>query len=87
MVTKNSFLRLDEMEPIAQGAIHRALGEYPAPPKEDQRKWTLGKFETDSEGIFEIYIPSDRPLAATVICRAHVDRKTGDVNVEIFLDK
>ncbi|MFC5743197.1 hypothetical protein [Dyella tabacisoli] len=87
MVMKKKLLGLDEMELIAREATRRALSEYPQPSKEDQANWTLGKFETESEGVFEIYIPSDRPLDATVISRALVDRATGEVSVEVFLKK
>jgi hypothetical protein len=86
MVMKSKLLSLDEMEPIAKEATRRALSEYPEPPKEDQARWTLGKFEAETEGVFEIYIPSARPLDAKVISRARVDRRTGKVSVEVFLD-
>jgi len=84
---KKTLLSLDEMEPIARGATRRALSDYPEPSKEDQVNWTLGKFETESEGVFEIYMPSERPLDAKVISRARVDRRTGAVSVEVFLEK
>lgn len=75
------------MEPTAREATRRALSEYPEPSKEEQARWTLGKFETETEGVFEIYIPSERPLDAKVISCARVDRRTGEVIVEVFLDK
>lgn len=78
-------MSLDEMEPIAKEAMRLALGEYPEPSKEDQSDWTLGKFETEGEGVFEIYIPTKQPLDAKVISRTRVNRKTGVVNVEVFL--
>lgn len=78
---------MDEMEPIAREVTRRALSEYPEPSKEEQAHWTLGKFETETEGVFEIYIPSERPLDAKVISCARVDRRTGEVSVEVFLDK
>ncbi|QDH70175.1 hypothetical protein [Marilutibacter alkalisoli] len=84
---KKKLLSLDEMEPIAKEATRRALSEYPEPSKEDQANWTLGKFEAESEGLFEIYIPSEQPLDAKVISRARVDRRTGAVSVEVFLEK
>lgn len=87
MVVKNKFLSLDEMEPIARAATRQALSEYPEPSKEDQALWTLGKFEDEREGVFEIYIPSERPLDAKVISRARVDRSNGVVSVEVFLEK
>ena len=87
MAVKKKLLRLDEMEPIARDATRRALSEYPEPSQEDQASWTLGKFETEDEGVFEIYIPSEQPLDAQVISRARVDRTTGVVSVEVFLKK
>lgn len=78
-------MSLDEMEPIAKEATRRGLGSYPAPSKEDQAGWTLGKFAADTEGVFEIYVPNEQPLDAKVISRARVDRRTGAVNVEVFL--
>ncbi|UZE26164.1 hypothetical protein LOY67_12400 [Pseudomonas sp. B21-056] len=80
-------MSLDEMEPIAKEATRRALNEYSEPLKEDQANWTLGKFEGENEGVFEIYIPSEQPLDAKVISRARVDRRSGAVNVEVFLEK
>jgi hypothetical protein len=78
-------MSLEEMEPIAKEAMRLALSEHPEPSEENQSSWTLGKFETEGEGVFEIYIPSERPLDAKVISRIRVDRKTGAVNVEVFL--
>lgn len=75
------------MEPIAKEATRLALSKYPEPSREDHASWTLGKFEAESEGIFEIYIPSEESLKARVVSRAKVDRRTGEVSVEVFLDK
>ena len=47
----------------------------------------LGRFETETEGFFEIYIPSEQPLDEKVISRARVNRSAGEVSVEVFLDK
>jgi len=87
MVVKKKLMGLDEMEPIAREAMRRALSEYPEPSKEDQANWTLGKFEAESEGVFEIYIPSEQPLDVKVISRVRVDRRTCAVSVEVFLEK
>lgn len=87
MVMKKKLLALEEMEFIAREATRSALAEYPEPSKEDQSAWTLGRFETENEGVFEIYIPAERPLEAKVISRARVDRNTGSVTVEVFLKK
>lgn len=78
---------MDEMEPIAREATRRALSYFPEPSKEEQANWTLGKFETDTEGVFEIYIPSERPSNAKVISCARVDRRKGEVSIEVFPDK
>ena len=87
MVAKKNLMSLTAMEQIAKEAMRQALSQYPAPSKEDQATWSLGKFETESDGVFEIYVPSDQPLNAVVISRARVDRKTGKAQVEVFLDK
>lgn len=57
-------LALNEMELIAKEATRKALLEYPEPQKEDQGDWTLGRFETEIEGIFEIYVPCEPPSKA-----------------------
>lgn len=85
MVANRKLLRLDEMEPIARRATRQALSKYPEPAKAEQAAWTLGKFETETEGVFEIYIPSENPLDAKVVSRARVNRGTGDVSVEVFI--
>jgi len=87
MVVRDKLLHMDEMEPIAREATRRALSDFPEPSKEEQANWTLGKFGTETEGVFEIYIPSERPLDAKVISCARVDRRTGEVSIEVFLDK
>ncbi len=86
-MNKPKLLGLGEMEPIAREATYRVLSDYPRPSDEERSKWRLGKFETENEGIFEIYIPSDRPLDAKVISCARVNRQTGEVSVEVFLSK
>ena len=78
-------MSLHAMERIAKEATREALSKYPSPSEEEQATWTLGKFETESEGIFEIYVPSEQPLNARVISRARIDRKTGKAQVEVFL--
>lgn len=87
MELKGKLLTLDAMEPIAREATRHALSNYSEPSSQEREEWALGKFETASEGVFEIYIPSERPLDAKVISRARVDRATGKVNVEVFLEK
>ena len=85
-MVKKKLLKLDEMESVARDATRRALSEYPEPSKEEQASWVLGKFELENEGVFEIYIPSEQPQDAIVVSRARVDRSTGEVSVEVFLD-
>jgi hypothetical protein len=87
MAVKKELLRLDEMEPIAREATRWALSEYAKPPVAEQGAWTLGSFDTEVEGLFEIYIPSGQPLDAKVISRARVNRHTGEASVEVFLEK
>lgn len=86
-MVKNRLLRMDDMEPIAREATREALRAYREPSAGEQSRWTLGKFETEDEGIFEIYIPSDNPSDAKVISAARVNRLTGQVRVEIFLEE
>lgn len=87
IVVKKKLLSLKEMEPLAKEATRSALSSYPEPPKEEQDQWALGQFETDEEGIFEIYIPHERSQDAKVISCARVNRRTGEVSVEVFLEK
>ena len=86
VVSKRKPLSIDEMEPIAKDATRSALSGYEAPSEEVQATWRLGKIETENEGIFEIYIPAERPKEATVVSRARVDRWTGAVRVEVYLE-
>jgi hypothetical protein len=85
MVDKKRLLKLLEMEPIAREATYVALMKYLPPSDEDKKHLTLGKAITDTEGVFELYIPADRPQDAKVISCAKVNRLTGDVKVEVFL--
>lgn len=87
MEMKKNLLSLKQMESIAREATAKALGEYPEPAKEKQAQWVLGRYETEDEGIFEIYIPHEIPSNAEVISRARVDRRTGAVTVDVFLKK
>lgn len=85
MVKTTRLLRLSEMESIAKNAIYAALVGHVPPSDEDKAIMTLGKMVTDTEGVFELYIPSVRPQDAKVICCAKVSRLTGEVNVDVFL--
>ena len=87
MMDKSKLLKLKEMEAIAKKATHDALLPYPQLEGSDSENLTLGTRVTDEEGIFELYIAGERPLDAKVISCARVDRRTGEVSVEVFLDK
>jgi len=45
----------------------------------------LGSGYEGEYGVFELYIPGERPRDAKVIARAKVHRVTGKVNVEVFV--
>lgn len=85
MVKTTKLLGLSEMEPIAKNATFAALAGYVPPSNEDKAVMTLGKVVTDTEGVFELYIPADRPQDAKVISCAKVNRMTGEVEVDVFL--
>jgi hypothetical protein len=85
MVTKGKLLKLAEMEAIAKEATHNALSRCAPPSAEDKKQMTLGKVLTNEAGVFELYVPADKPHDAKVISRATVDRVTGKVTVEVFL--
>lgn len=86
MVTeKKRTLKLSEMEAIAKEATRAAMVGYVHPTVEEEKNHTLGSGITDAEGVFELYIATDRPEDAKVISCAKVNRLTGVVTVEIFL--
>lgn len=87
MVGRGKRLNLDQMVPIARTATRESLELYEPPPAEEREQWALGEYLTDEEGIFEIYIPNEKSADAVVISRATVNRYTGDVAVEVFLNK
>ncbi|BEV71189.1 hypothetical protein THUN1379_06710 [Paludibacterium sp. THUN1379] len=84
-MVKPRVLRITDMEPIAKEVMHNALTGYIPPTEEQKKHLTLGKVLTDTEGVFELYVPADRPQDATVISRVTIDRMTGGVKVEVFL--
>jgi hypothetical protein len=86
MVKGVKLLKLKEMEEIAKKATYDALQGYKK-PDDDPKNLTLGTGITDDEGIFELYFAADRPLDAKVISCARVNRRTGEVSVEVFLEK
>ena len=87
LVVKRKLLSLKDMESIARNATRDALSAYPEPPKEEQSHWVLRKFEDGEFGHFEIYIPGERPEDAEVVSLTRVHRHTGEVSVEVFLEK
>lgn len=86
MVKIDKKLKICEMEEIAKRATHDALRSYKK-PDDDMRNLTLGTEITNEEGIFELYFAAERPQDAKVITCARVDRRTGAVSVEVFLEK
>jgi hypothetical protein len=87
VVSKTKLLQLFEMQPVAKEATYSALKAYMPPSDEDKKSLTLGAMLTDEAGIFELYLPADRPQDAKVISRASVNRVTGEVTVEVFLPR
>ena len=83
--TNKRKLNLSEMEAIAKEATRAALVGYTPPTAEEDKNLTLGSGITDTEGVFELYIATDKPQDAKVISCAKVSRLTGEVTVEVFL--
>lgn len=83
---RKKLLKLEEMEEIAKKATRDALSQYPTSGVQSM-DLTLGTQVLDDEGIFELYIAGKRPIDARVISCTRVDRRTGDVSVEVFLDR
>jgi hypothetical protein len=80
-------LKLDEMQEIARKATRTALGQCRRLTAEENVNLTLGSGIEGDEGIFELYLAGQRPQDAKVISRANVNRYTGEVRVEVFLDR
>jgi hypothetical protein len=85
VVKHNRPLTLGEMESIARDATREALTGYRQTTNREHL--TLGSELTDTQGLFELYIAGERPTDAQVISRAKVDRFSGEVDVEVFLDR
>lgn len=85
VIAKKRKLKLSEMEAIAKEATRAALVGYVPLTAEEEKNLTLGSGIADTEGVFELYIATDRPQDAKVISCAKVDRLTGEVKVEVFL--
>lgn len=85
MVTQKLGLSNSEMEERAKEMTFAALDAYQPPSDEEKSRITLGKMFTDEVGVFELYVAGERSEDAVVISRAEVNRKTGEVLVEVFL--
>jgi len=85
MTSKKKLLTLREMAPIAREATRKALEPYKGRQELEDKSLTLGEGIEGSEGLFELYLAAERPQDARVICRATVDRRTGEVKVEVLL--
>lgn len=84
-MVKEARLSLGEMETLAREATRAAMVGYRQP--DDIGHLTLGSELSDDLGVFELYIAGERPADARVISRANVDRRTGQVAVQVFLEK
>ena len=84
---ERKLLKLKEMEAIAKRATHDALLPYRPLEWRNSENLTLGTQVTDEEGIFELYLSGETPLDAVVLSCARVNRRTGEVGVEVYLDK
>lgn len=87
MSTQRRRLKLSEMQEIARQATRAALVPYRRLTKEEDANLTLGSGIEGNEGIFELYVAAERPQDAKVISRATVNRETGEVRVEVFIEK
>ena len=83
MVGEN-ILSLNEMQEIARLATRKALKGY-SRPNLSFDNLVLGIYHDKECGKFELYIAGERPEDAIVISQATVNRKTGEVSVEVFL--
>jgi hypothetical protein len=87
MPEKRRRLKLDEMQEIARKATRAALVPFRRLSAEEDARLTLGSGIDGDDGVFELYLAAERPQDAKVISRATVNRYTGDVRVEVFLEK
>jgi hypothetical protein len=71
------------MEPMAREATRRALVAHHVRLSEDEREGlVLGSYLGEEKAVFDLYVPGEKPADARVVCRAIVDRVTGDVEVQ-----
>ena len=83
-------LSRNALERIARDATRKALEEAIRGRNGLAHLWSnvvLGEREQGrGYRVFELYVPDDRPETAIFLTRAVVDRSTGEVTVEVFLD-
>jgi hypothetical protein len=78
---KSKRLSMQAMEAIAKPATKATLeGLYLS--SDDCNRLVLGYTEDGDFGVFELYVPGERPQDARVIARARVNAYSGDVEVE-----
>jgi hypothetical protein len=82
MAAMTKLMNLKQMEPIARDATRRAL-EGVELASDVRERVVLGQFLEPECGVFELYIPGARPTDARVISVARVNRRTGEVSVEV----
>ena len=80
-------LSLKQMENIARKATRDALKDYANAPDLSDKNLTLGSGIEGTEGVFELYIAGERSRDARVLTCARVNRATGVVTVQVFLEK
>lgn len=88
-MTKASSPRLSlvEMEAIAKKVTRQALEQYAPISPEEKANLTLGTGIDDDFGTFELYVATDPPQDAKIISCAKVNRHTGEVTIDVFLEK
>lgn len=75
---------LDALEPIAREATREALRGRPI-TDEIRANLTLGRYIDGEYGVFDLYLPADRPQDARPIATTRVHRVTQEVAVEVFI--
>lgn len=84
---KSKLLNLEQMKPIAQEATKRALTAYSSDPRLHDERLSLVSTIDEEYGIFKLILTAERPRDAKILTCAKVNRDTGEVDVEIFLDR
>jgi hypothetical protein len=84
-------MNITEIREIAQRATREALSEACSDheiPRSFWERLVLSEGDLDSRRmVFELHVPGARPLDAVLISRAVVERDTGLVDVEVFLER